>query len=366
MKTTFRRAARVALLCAAPVAGLPACGDPIIVIGDLPGIMRRVAGIPNSVGVTVDSLAVRTQLFAPRGLAVGADGTLYIADSRNARIISVSRAGRAAVLATGAVCTDACLVEPHDLALSSDGALWIADPRAHRIFRLALDTRVLEVRAGTGSAGDSPDGTPALEADLNAPSGIAIASNGTVYFSESGGHRVRWIQAQGAIRTVAGTGEAGYSEGSPATNARLNAPAGLFISGSTLFVADRLNHRVRSVALVGGSIRTVAGNGVAGYAESDSIATTAKLSSPREVTVTPDGTQLFIADENNDVVRVVNLGTSRISRFAGTGTPLFLAEGLDAADTPLDMPSGLAVHADGSLFIAAAGHQIVWRTPLRF
>lgn len=366
MTTRTRAAARIAVLCAASVTGTTACEDPIIVIGDLPGIMRRVAGVPNSAGATVDSLAIRTLLRAPRGLAVANDGTLYIADSGNGRVIALSPAGRTSVLGGPQSCTEACLVEPHGLALDGSGSLWIADPVAHRIFRLDLVTGVLEVRAGTGIPGNSPALTPALQADLNQPTGVAISASGRVYFSERGNHRIRWIEPQAGIRNLAGTGEAGYSEGSPATNARINGPAGVFISGSTLYFADQQNNRVRTVALVGGSIRTIAGNGVAGYSETDSIAVTAKLNRPSAITVTPDGTQLYIADEANDVVRVVNLATGRIARFAGTGEPFFLDEGLDAADTPMDMPAGVAVHPDGILFVSVAGHQIVWRTPLRF
>ncbi|HUF13747.1 MAG TPA: hypothetical protein VMN78_11650 [Longimicrobiales bacterium] len=365
MRATGRRSVVAALLCAAAL-GATACEDPILIIGDLPGTMRRVAGIPNRAGPAVDSLATQSQLFTPRGLAVAADGTLYIADSRNARIVAVTPTGRASVVASAVSCTDACLVEPHGVALAGDGSLWIADPGAHRLFRLDLDTQHLEVRAGTGVAGASPEGTQALEADLNRPTGIAVSANGVVYFSERGGHRILWIQSQGGLRILAGTGEAGFSDDSPATNARLNGPAGLFISGTTLYFADLQNDRVRAVALNGGSIRTVAGNGVAGYSESDSIAPSAKLNSPIAVVVTHDGTQLFIADEDNHRVRVVNLATRRISSFAGTGNPAFTGERLDATDTGLDLPSGLGVHPGGELFISVAGHQIVWRTALRF
>ena len=343
-----------------------ACEDPIIIVGDLPGIMRRIAGIPNSLGASVDTIAREMQLNTPRGLAVDDDGTLYIADSGNGRIVAVRATGHATVVAGNACGTADCLVTPYAVALAPDGSLWIADPGANRIFRLDLDSQLLEVRAGTGVAGDSPDGTPALEATLNGPAGIAVSASGVVYFSERDGHKVRWIQTLGGLRTLAGTGEAGYSDGSPATLARLNSPTGLVIAGSLLYVADEVNNRVREINITGGGIRTVAGNGVAAYSETDSIATTAKLNRPRAVAVTADRTQLFIADAVNDRVRVVNLVQNRIGTFAGNGDPIFNDEGLDAPDTSLDGPAGLAVHPDGILFIADTGHQIVWRTPLRF
>ena len=349
------------------LGGAVACEDPIILIGDLPGSMRVFAGIPDEIGATVDSIARLTELHDPRGLALASDGTVYIADSSNGRVLAVSPGGRATVLADESSCDgDACLVEPFALDVASDGSIWIADHGAHRIFRLDPESRALELRAGTGGAGDAPDFTPALEAAINAPAGIAIASGGLVYFSERGGHRVRWIQQNGTLRTIAGNGIAGYADGSPATQARLNGPMGLEIAGVLMYVADEQNNRVREVNLSGGGIRTIAGNGIAAYAETDTIAVTAKLNRPRAVALTADRSQLFIADALNHRVRVVHLATGRISTFGGTGSVVFGGEGLDAGDTSLEEPSGLAVHSDGSLFIADTGHHVVWRTRLRF
>ena len=367
MTRRLRSSALAVTAALLPLSGSLACEDPIIIVGDLPGIMHRAAGVPNLIGSNVDSLANRTRLHEPRGLATGADGTLFIADSRNARIVAVSPAGRARVLASAADCESDCLVAPHGVAVADDGLVWIADPGAHRVFRLDPVTGILEVRAGTGVAGDAPDGTLALEAELRAPTGIAIGPGGTPYFSEYGGHRIRWIVSQGALRTLAGTGEAGYSgDGVPALAARLDSPAGMAIHASLLYFADEKNHRVRSVSLSGGAIRNVAGNGVAGFSETDTIAIAAKLNRPMDVAVTPDGQQLFIADTYNHRVRAVRLDAGRIRRFAGTGSPLFDGEGLDAADTSLELPGGLTVHDDGTLFLSDTGHHIVWRTPLRF
>ena len=362
---TFRRRLIIASLVVASGATV-ACEDPIIVVGDLPGIMRRVAGVPNSIGTTIDPIARNTRLHLPRGIAVDGDGVLYIADTGNGRIVEVEPTGHASVLVGAAGCTDACLVEPHAVAIAPDGSIWIADAGAHRIFRFDPDADVLEVRAGTGTAGDAADFTPALEAQLNAPGGIAVSSSGVVYFSERAGHRIRYITSQGTLRTLAGTGVAGYSTGGPASEVMLNTPAGLAIMGSLLWFADEVNNRVREINITGGAIRDVAGNGVPAYSETDSIAATAKLNRPRAVAITTDRTQLFIADSNNDRVRVVHLPTGRIRPFAGTSDDAFNGEGLDAGDTGLDGPAGVALYDDAVLFIADTNHQIVWRTPLRF
>ena len=348
------------------VAALAACGDPIIVSGDQPGVMTIAAGVPNRYGDALDSTATSTELALPLGVAVGADGVLYIADGDHARIRAVTSAGRASVPASADGCVDACLVRPSAVAVETDGTLWIADAGAHRIFRLAAGSDALEVMAGTGVEGSDPDGTPGPSARLARPFGIVVDDDGTVYFSEQNGNRVRTFDAAGSLLTVAGNGNAGYSEGQPATNAMLDGPAGLALDGTTLYIADERNHRVRALDLSRSMIRTVAGIGVAGFSDTDTLALNARLNRPRAVAVSEDGTQLFIAEAGSHIVRIVGLGTGRTARFAGTGDTDFNGQGGDAGATSLDQPSGIAIHDDGMLFISDTGHHLVWRTPSRF
>lgn len=360
------RARRAMLLAVLPALTLTGCDDPLLIVGDLPGIMRRTAGLPNSVGSFTDSLALRTQVHEPWGLAVADDGTLFVADSRNARIVEVGPAGRARIVAAAQGCSGVCLVRPRGLALRGD-ALYIADPDADRVFALDLASGALQVLAGDGSEGDAADGLAGPDAPLRDPTGVAVADDGIVYFSERGGHRIRWLTGSGLLRTLAGTGEPGYDgDGTDAARVRLFGPAGMEIHERTLYFADEMNDRVRSVELASGRIRTIAGIGVPGYEFGDTIAVTAKLNRPRAVALSPDGLQLFIADAANHRVRVVNQSSGRISPFAGTGSSQYTGEGLDAPDTSLNLPAGLAVHGSGTLFVADTGHQLVWRTRVRF
>ena len=359
LRTTFPLACVLALAAAG-------CGEPLILSGEQPGVMSRVAGVPNRYGDALDSAATSTELALPRGIAVGADGTLYIADSENARVIAVTSAGRASVVASAAGCAQDCLVQPVAVAVEIDGTLWIADAGAHRIFRLPAGASALEVMAGTGVEGSDPDGTHALDARIARPSGIVVDDDGTVYFSELDGNRVRTLDEIGVLHTVAGNGTAGYSEGQPATNAMLNGPAGLALHGTTLYIADERNHRVRALDLSRSLIRTIAGIGVAGYSETDTLVATARLNRPRALAVDPEGTRLYIAEAGSDIVRLVGLATGRITRFAGTGDIEFNGEGGDAGETSLYEPSGVALHDDGMLFISDTRHQIVWGTSSQF
>src|SRR5207244_6641849 len=130
-------------------------------------------------------------------------------------------------------------------------------------------------------------------------------------------HRVRRIDANGNITTVAGNGEQGFfGDNGPATSAGLDTPTALaFDASGNLYIADSNNHRIRKVA-TNGVITTFAGNGVAGYSGDNGPASAASLNHPRGVAVDSTG-HVFIADTRNNVVRKVSSGT--ISTIAGTG-----------------------------------------------
>lgn len=363
-------ASRIALLVAAACAGLvpTGCGDPVSVIGDIPGLMRIVVGVPDTPGRTAEELATESLIRAPGGLVLDDDGVLYVADAGNARILAVSSSGRLTVLRDDATCTiEPCLREPADLALDSQGRLIIADPAGYRVWRLDPTTAGSEVVAGTGQTGDAPDGVPASGSPLASPYGVAVGIDGTIFISESRGARVRTIGPDGTLGTVAGTGEAGFSgDGGAAIDARLDFPLGLDLAAGRLYVADAGNHRIRSVDLDAGTIATVAGNGLAGFAGDGGSATDASLRQPNDVAVSEDGRRIYIADTFNQRIRLVQAASGRIETFAGTGDPEFSGELLDAGATSLSVPRGVAASPFGLLFIGDTGHDIAWRVALDF
>src|SRR5262245_19468893 len=126
----------------------------------------------------------------------------------------------------------------------------------------------IDTVAGTGSAGYDGDGGPANKAKLNGPFDVHLDAAGNLYFSDTGNHCVRRIDARtGVVTTVAGCGRKGYSgDGGPAKEACLNEPYGIELDRSgNLYVVDRLNACIRRVEVAGGKIETVAGTGSAGY-----------------------------------------------------------------------------------------------------
>jgi hypothetical protein len=193
--------------------------------------------------------AIGAKLNRPHGIAVDSNGNLYIADSVNNVIREVKPDGVIETVAgngqrgssgDGGSPRSAQFFAPVGVAVSPDGSLYIADTNNHRVRRIDHGGNIV-LFAGSGRAAFGGDGGPATAADLNLPTGLAFDSAGNVYIADSGNNRVRKVSPNGTITTVAGDG----------TSAVLAAPSAVAVSPSgVLFIADTDNHRV--VKLTGG------------------------------------------------------------------------------------------------------------------
>lgn len=350
------------------VALFAACGDPVIVLGDRPGWMRLLAGVPERSGFAVDSLARATLLWEPAGVAIAADGVTFVAEAGNARILALDPGGGVRVVVDHRICAgDGCLQAPAALALDGSGRILVADPGANRLWRVEPASGSITAVAGTGLFRSSPDGAPAAEASLAAPAGVAVGADGIVYVSERGGRRVRSIGPDGLLETVAGTGTWGDAgDGGPAREALLGEPAGLALSAGRLYIADRAHHRVRRVDLETGGIEALAGRNARGFGGDGGPALAALLSAPEAVAVSAGGRILYIADTGNHRVRTVDLETGIIATFAGTGDTEWGGPNRPAGETAVELPGGLAISGAGVLVVASRGDHVVWRTALPF
>jgi RHS repeat-associated protein len=250
-------------------------------------------------------------------------------------------------------------LSPYGVAVGPDGSLYVTD--GSRIRQVSLDGRITTV-AGTGTYGESGDGGPATSAQLYAPYAVAVDSQGTLFIAESyglgegHGNRVRKVSPDGIITTVAGTGMWGYSgDGGPATSAQLflgfDAGAIAVDGQGNLFIADTWNYRVRKVS-PDGRITTVAGNGQEGSSGDGGPATSAALNGPTAVAVDRQG-NLFITEDYGYRIRKVS-PNGIITTVAGTGNWGYSGDGGPATNAELYDPSALAVDWQGSLFIAEA------------
>lgn len=205
---------------------------------------------------------------------------------------------------------------------------------------------------GTGEAGYEGDGGPAASAMLNEPTHLALGPDGALYISDTGNHCIRKVGTDGDISTVAGTGTEGFSgDGGPAVDAELNRPLGLAVSPQgELYIADHDNNRIRRVA-ADGTIETVAGTGEEGYAGDGGPATEARLNEPGELALSGEGTLVF-ASSDMRVRQIKHDGT--IHLLVGNGQedrfPMDQEDHL-ATEVPLGELTGLAVDEEGVVFL---------------
>ena len=228
--------------------------------------------------------------------------------------------------------------------------LYIADGKGNRIRKVDGLSGVISTVAGTGVAGFSGDGGPAVQAQLAEPVDVTCDSNGNFYIADGGANRrVRKVDTGGRITTLAGNGSAAFSEDNvPAIRAGLTPYALAVDSNGDIYIADPDNRRVRKVDAQG-TITTVAGTGVNGFADEGQIASQANLSFPSGVALDAQS-RLYIVDYNNKVVYRVTNGT--INRFAGNYIPSFAGDGSSALDASLLFPNRAAVDTAGNVYIS--------------
>ena len=217
-------------------------------------------------------------------------------------ITTIAGTGEIGFSGDGGPATAARLDNPHDVAVDGAGNLYIADTYNYRI-RKVDSTGTITTIAGTGERGFSGDGGPAVEAQLSLPYGVAVDGAGNLYIADIWNHRIRKVDSTGAITTVAGTGELSFSgDGGPATEAQLYYPLGVAVDGAgNLYIADTYNERIRRVDSTG-TITTIAGTGERGFSGDGGPATAARLAFPRGVALDGAG-NLYIADRLNHRIR---------------------------------------------------------------
>src|SRR6266853_2236220 len=267
------------------------------------GAIQTVAGngvaCTNSVvGACGDGgAATSAQMNNPHAVAVDGAGNIYISDSGDRRIRIVSTSGVISAYAgSGNPCfprvgcgnkgpaTSANLSNPWQIALDSSGNLFIADAPTNSIWEMNASTQTMTIVAGFGLPGFAGDGGPATAASLNGTRGVAVDAAGNVFIADVGNQRIRQFTVGGNISTLAG-GASG-NDGSVATSAILGGARGLALdSAGNLYIADTYNNRIREVTpssppATDGTITTIAGTGIAGFAGDGGLAVSAELNFP--------------------------------------------------------------------------------------
>ncbi|TNE50183.1 MAG: hypothetical protein EP343_09640 [Deltaproteobacteria bacterium] len=258
---------------------------------------------------------VRAAFNEPRGLALDATGNLYVADTLNDAIRFISTGDQVSTLSGGGegACKDSqnssiTWREPTGLAFGPQGELWIADTQNHILRKLVAPSAKecsLALVVGDGACKDNTekcyqDGK-AEEAQFFDPSGVAVDSGGNVYVADYNNHRIRKIDTNGQVTTLAGDGTPGLKDGA-GKGAQFRFPRGLAVDvRGNLYVADTDNHAIRKISR-DGTVSTLAGDGSPGFQDGDGQA--ARLNSPWSLVVDAQGA-IYVADSKNHRIRKV-------------------------------------------------------------
>lgn len=344
---------------------------------DAAGVICTWAGT-GSAGFDGDGHSLlESSFYWPVDVTVAGDGRIYVVDWNNHRVRRVTPAGtfetvigndmvgdgptdQSDLFPPGAPGSQVTLNHPTHLVPLRDGKLLLTAWHNHKLRTYDPATGLVEIVCGS-TAGFSGDGGLSGVARLNQPSQTQVGADGGLYVLDQRNQRVRRIAPDGTIATVVGTGVPGFAgDDGPPLAAQLHMPYGsnpptggglAFDAEGRLYISDTLNHRIRRVDFVADRIETVAGNGVEGYSGDGGPATAASLAGPRDLVFGPDG-RLYVADEHNNRVRVVDLTDGTIDTFVGDGVPRFAGDGGPARSASLHRPVGLEWDAAGRLYIA--------------
>jgi glucose/arabinose dehydrogenase len=345
--------------------------------------------------------AARGARFAdPFGVAVGSDGSLYVADAAESnRIRKLTPQGEVTTFAGGregfadGAGASASFNTPSALAIDSAGNLYVADTGNNRVRKVTPEGAVTTL-AGDGVAGFA-DG-PAAQSRFDAPVGVAVGKDGAVYVADTYNDRIRVITKEGAVKTLAGSGSPAYADGA-STSASFDTPCGVAVSeAGDVYVADTGNDRLRKITKdgqvttlnlfdptantqpdgavndnanatannnerenVNASTTTNVNSNVSVNANAATVPAVApfELSNPVGLAITRDGFLYVTELDRGRVVQVAPDGAARV--IAGLGPGFSDGDGLSAAR--FNQPAGVALAHDGSLVVADGANYLLRR-----
>ena len=340
------------------------------------GDVRTIGGNGRQTFSGDGGTALDAGIGGPFGLAAGPDGAVYVCsisnhcirriDEGTGLISTVAGSGKMGYDGDGKPADRALCNEPYEVRFDSAGNMFFVEMQNHVVRRVDAAAKLISTVAGNGQPGFSGDGGKAVKARLKQPHSIALDGSGNLYIADIGNHRIRRVDLQtGLIETVAGTGEkATTSDGAPFSETPLNGPRAIdFDTRGQMYLALREGNAVFRADQRLQMWQHVAGTGRQGYSGDGGPAAKALLKGPKGIAIGPGG-DVYLADTDNHVIRVIRVVTGKIETLVGDGTPG------DGPDGPprrcrLNQPHGISVDAKGNVYIGDSSNHKVRKLPVQ-
>lgn len=317
--------------------------NPIHTGGPVPfGTAATLAG--SGANGSADGNGTEASFTAPLGAAIDALGNIYVADYGNNKIRKIAPDGVTTTVAgngtagyaDGSAAT-ATFRSPIAVALDASGNIYVADSANHKI-RKITSVGVVSTLAGSGTAGFA-NGT-GVAAQFLFPSGLAVDASGNVYVADTNNQMIRKVTPEGVVSTFAGNGRVGSGDFTGVT-ASFNYPRGITIDASdNLYVGDVDNNKVRKISSTG-VVSTLAGNKTTGDVNDTGIR--ASFARPSELAVDASGT-VYLADRDNGKIKKIS-PTGVVTTLAGGGT-----NGVPGAS--FSSPGGVGIDPSGNVYVS--------------
>ena len=312
------------------------------------GFIETIAGTGSA--AFQDGIGTFASFNNPQGICIDSAGNIYVADTGNHRIRKIypngqvsNYAGTGTVGSNNGFRTNAQFNTPFDVACDASGNVYVADSGNYKIRKIYINGYVSNF-CGSGISGFL-DGSPTT-AQFKSPNGLVVATNGIVYVSDYNDQRIRKIMPNGYVSNFAGTGSAGFNDGTLGS-AQFNNPQGLaFDVSGNIYVADQGNYRIRKITKDGQAF-SIAGNGTSGT--NNTLGAMSRFTSPVGVAVDNFG-NVYVAD-GSTIRKLSKNGTDYyVSTLLGTIAVGFLDGNVSTA--AVNTPNDLVIDSAGNLIIA--------------
>ena len=304
--------------------------------------------------------ATAISIGQPRRVAVDTKGNVYFSSGNSVFKISggtlalVAGNSRAGFSGDGGPAVNAQLNAPQGIAIDSTGNIYIADTNNNRV-RIVTVNGIINTFAGNGLLGTPlafGDGGPANQANLHLPGGVAVDTKNNIYIADTGDNLIRKVTTDGIINTIAGDSLPSYGgDGAAAANSEVHSPEDVAVDSSgNVYIADTGNAYIRKIT-TDGNINFIAGDGSIGYGGDGGLATSAGLIEPYSIALDSSG-NIFIAEPEDGRIRELTVSNNDIITAVGTGVLGFAGDGGPGTKAEVHQASGVAVDSSGNIYIA--------------